>query len=244
MSVSDISYVPVLLPSRGRFYGGKVPDGRVEIRRMRVGEEVIIQTTSSGLEMVTKILQACCKIPGGVHPRDLTMGDRLGLLMALRVYTFGPKMRVSFQCTSCGAKNGAEIDVITGLKERPVADNINEPVEVTLEDADAIVGLRFLRGSDEAAIARAAKKGGLEVDNSLVTRLCLMMVSVNGEPLDTEQAKLDFVNSLSMPDAQTIREKMSELEPTVDLRSTCTCTTCMEECEVLVTLNAEFFRKA
>lgn len=237
---AGVSYAPVTLPSRGALYDGKLPGGKVEIRKMTVAEEVILQSTSGGADLVGKLVQACCKLPPGFLHSQLLLSDRIAILIALRVYTFGPRYQVPYTCSGCGAVNKADVDLSTDVREREGAPKIVEPIEVSLVDATKRVSLRFLRGSDEATIAKSRKKDAPQ--DETVVRMALQLDKVDGEDLPNLDAKIAFVRALTIPDAMDIRDALEKVEPGLDTRISPACSSCGEVNEMQMPMTPEFFR--
>ena len=246
MTTGPIGYAPVPLPSRGLLYGDKLPDGQVWIRKLKVTEEAAIQSSTSGLDLINASVGACVKLPEGMHHLDLLITDRLALLVALRVFTFGRSYQFGYTCAACDAKNRAEADLAT-LNDRKAADGLSEPIEVALPDAGKTVGLRFLRGRDEAQIAKAAKRVALQsndpTDSSHILRLALQVATIDGEAVDQPKREF-FVRDLTMVDSAIIREAIDEREPGVDLVIHPECKACGTVNDMALPFTADFFRPA
>lgn len=245
MSAVPVGYTPVPLPSRGLFYDGKVPDGIVHIRRLKVTEEAAIQTATSGLDLVNATVGACVRLPDGMSHLDLLVTDRLSLLVALRCLTFGASYGYAFRCPACGAKNNQEFN-LTGLVTRSSSDGESEPMYANLPEAGNRIGLRFLRGKDEAQIARVAKRVAMQSNdsgdaNSLVLRKALQILTIDGaeSPLAAREA---FVRELSMVDSQAMSEVVDAMEPGIDLRLYPECRACGFQTEMPLPFTLDFFR--
>lgn len=245
---SPIGANAVILPSRGLFYDGKVPDGKVSIRKLTVGEDVILQSTTSGIDVIAKLVAACVTLPNGFQHDRLLVTDRLALLIALRIYTFGPKYTFSYKCQECGAANKSELNLAADLKTTMAKDDQKEPIEVDLTDCGKRVGLRFLRGYDEAQIARVARRLSLQNndagDPSIVTRMALQLVTIDGEPAGDLAVKEAFVKAMTMPDAQDWQNAVSDLSSGVGLLTHHDCSSCGSVNELGLPFTGEFFRPA
>jgi len=242
-----IGYVPVQLPSRGVLYGGKVPDGTVHIRKLKVGEEAAIQSATSGMELVSAVVSTAVKLPEGMSHLDLLMTDRLALLIALRVNTFGRVFPLTFRCPVCGHKTQADIDLGTALEETPADPGLTEPMTLTLPDCGKSVGLRFLRGKDEATIARMSKQVAMKNNDpgssSHILRLALQIQTIDAVELSLDKRE-DFVRDLTMVDSQAIQDFIAERESGVDISFTRPCSRedCGTEVPLQLPFTADFFR--
>lgn len=244
MSTAPIGYAQVPLPSRGLLYGGKMPDGVVFIRKLKVAEEGAIQAATSGLDLINSTVGACAKLPDGMTHLDLLVTDRLAILLALRVHTFGSTYSYSFRCPSCQAKNNQDFN-LGELTSRKAADTLVEPLEVSLPDSGKKLGLRFLRGSDEAALSRASKRVAMQTndagDSSHVLRKVLQIVTIDGvEANQLEREKL--VKDITMVDSQAMADVLDDAEPGVDLRIYPECKACGFSTEMALPFNLDFFR--
>lgn len=241
-----IAYTSFTLPSRGMLYDGQIPDGKVELRKLTVGEEIIIQSNSVGLDLIGKLIDSCVKLPPGFDSQQLLVGDRLALLIAMRVHTFGAKYSYSYECAHCNAKNKATVNLDTDIKPREIKPDQTEPINVDLPDAGMKVGLRFLRGVDEVTISRVAKRVTLQSndanDPSLLIRMALQLVEVDGEKIKTPNEREEFVKYLAMPDATKWRDAVDAVEPGVDLSITAECTACGRVNDMILPFSADFFR--
>ena len=154
----SLGYITANLPSRGRLYGDKFPTGQVEIRRMTVGEEVILQTTTEGPARVSALLAACCRFPEGFDQSQLIVGDRDALLLAIRVFTFGAKYAFTAKCGACGHGYRANTDLTADIKSVTIDESLTEPIVIPLADSGVRAGFRLLRGKDEEQMIREVKK--------------------------------------------------------------------------------------
>lgn len=239
-----IHYRTFNLPSHGVLYNGMMPEGAVEIRKLTVGEEMVIQSTTP--DIIGKLVDACVKMPDGVDASQLLIGDRLALFLALRVQTFGPKYSYSYECVHCGAKNKSSVDLSADVKPQYGSELLTEPFVVTLPDAECTVSLRFLRGTDEAIIAKTARattmKSNDATDPSNLLRMALQLVAVNGEAVTQQSEREEFVKYLTLPDAKVWRDAIDAVEPGIDLTVTDTCATCAGTNKTQLPFTSEFFR--
>lgn len=253
---NPIGYMSVTLPSRGYLYGGKIPGGQVEVRKLTVGEELIIHSTAGGTDLIARLVKACVRLPNAFDPLELLATDRLALLIAMRVATFGPKYHYSYRCQSCGANQKAEADLGADLHEKAATSDLREPITVHLADCQTTIGLRLLRGKDEAQVAAVSKRIALQsndaVDTSSLTRMALQVVAIAekevGPDPETGKERLPlseretFVRNLSIPDAEIMREAVDSVEPGVDLKLNPDCKSCGSQNEIYLPFSADFFR--
>ena len=250
-TTAPLGYTPIELPSLGRFYGpGSVvptpalPDGRVEIRKMRVAEdEALLTGGGDTISKLSKILAACVKLPKGFDPANLLVTDRFFIMIALRRIGLGSKYPVSFRCSECGAHNKETVDIVSELSLRTTADDVVEPVLVHLPDTDVHVGLRFKRGFDEADVAREMRRAEARgTDLPIVQEnLKRQIVEIDGESVNVMR-KMDLLREMTQTDLATIRTTLSKSEPGIDLAIYPECRRCQFVNEFDMPFTNEFFR--
>lgn len=245
--MSTLGYVNITLPSKGLLYGGKIPDGIVAIRKPTVQEEVRIQGSANANALLSTLINSCCKLPADFRAADLLTTDRLAILIALRVHTFGSSYGYSYRCHGCGANNKADCDLATDIKPREVSDDLQEPILLQLPDAGNEVGLRFLRGADEDNIAKYAKKLTMASndagDPSLIQRMISQCMTLDGEDMSKRRAEVEkFVGRLTMTDSAEWRDALDSREPGIDITVYPECPHCGYQHEMGLPFTGEFFR--
>lgn len=243
----------IKLPSQGVLYGSKLPEGVVTIRKLTVKEEgLLLAGGSSGQARVDAVLTACTTVPGNqLELLDMLVTDRLAILLALRVLTFGPLYTYTFKCRFCGAVHKSKVDIIADLNTRAPKADLVEPVEIDLPDAKCTVAMRFLRGRDEVAATKYAKRANAaaeradadatNADPAYLHRLARQVVTVKGEAINVVDAER-FMGGLSASDNNLIRNTMDDLEPAIDMMVYPDCRTCSSPNELMMPFDAEFFR--
>jgi len=258
------AWVSITLPSHGIFYDDKLPDGRLEIRKMTAHEESILQ--SQGVDVYARldtIMRNCVRVPDDrMKPGQFLISDRLALMLAQRIHTFGPLYKFTYPCPSCRHNNRVEVDinkefdtitpedVVRKMEEKGVADfKLTEPFEVDLLDAQTKVQCRFLRGDDEIEILRRSKRMQMQgmdaTDPSHLIRLATSLVSVSSvgpewEKLKPVQKEM-WVRGLTATDTARIRIAVEERETGLNTNLIHTCRSCGAQNEVPLRFDAEFF---
>ncbi len=238
----------VVLPSQGRLYAGRIPDGRVYLRRMTAEQAARLLTSGTPDDRVSHILKATCRLPGGFDHKDLLVGDRMYLLIAERCLTYGSAYKITFKCPYCGNLNKDHVvDLAKDLTERPAGADLSEPVQIALPDSGKSVSMRFLRGTDEEAIKRHAKRsaatgGGEGDDAAYLHRLARLLVLVEGEDPGDIVVRERFIGGLPAGDVVHIDNTMEGLEPGVDISIAPECHKCGTPNDMVLPMTAEFFR--
>lgn len=235
----------ITLPSKGILYGDRIPEGKVGIRKLLVGELSILESQGAAPERIDTILRACVTLPNAFPHADLLMSDRFALLLALRQFTFPTDYPVSFKCKECGARNKPAIK-LEDLEVKDAAPDLKEPVEIMLPECGKKVGLRFLRGTDEEAVTKYAKRVMMQTndgaDPSNIHRLARQIVAIDDVAPANLAAAEEWVRTLTAGDSLRMRKAIDDVEPGVDLTLYPDCRVCGEANEMEMPFTAEFFR--
>lgn len=252
-SLPEIAYTEVQLPSRGRLYGPNcsiktppIPEGRVSIRKMMIAEiDILAGNSGTAYSRVSKLLAKVVKLPDGFDPEHLLADDRVHLLIATRMHTFGPVFDVQFKCPHCSHANKKRpVNLVETLNETELPEGVIEPIEVKLPDFGATVGVRLLRGVDEAAAikdARDASTRGLP-STPLQDNLKRVLLTLDGEPFKTPFEKMDLVRRLSANDLYTIRDELDRFDFGVNTEVHLSCERCEADVELDLPFGVDFFR--
>jgi len=234
----------VILPSKGMFYKGALPEGKVRIRPVSVQEEKLLAGNSGNrLELADKVLQRC--IVSKCPPlSDLLMTDKFYLLLVLRSLSYGATYGFTLSCGNCKFEFSHSIQLPEGLQLKVATEGDVEPFEVELPLCKKKVSLRFLRGTDEQEIENFVKTlpdaGKEEGDPGYAFRLSRFIDKIEGKEVDPID-KLQFCEKLIGMDSQKIRKTVVEKESGPILTVSAKCPNCQTLIRSLLPLTNEFF---
>lgn len=237
----------VQLPSRGKLYGGEIPDGIIALEPLGTREEKLFSAGSnSGSLIVNKIFEACVTCP--IDHQKLILGDRLFILLQLRSITYGRQYDYSYQCDNCKKKAYGFLD-LDSLPVRTPKEEIEDASKFTvkLPLLGHTLTLRLLTGEDEDKITRyvnqiTAKSRGQAADIEYIYRLARRFDQVDGEAIGIREA-MDLVERLKGQDSLALRDAIIENDIGPDIEVTPTCQNCGFESEAFtMPLDSEFFR--
>lgn len=152
----------VVLPSKGLYYDGQIPNGAVEARPMGLYADKVLTTqrlVKTG-QAIDYIFKHCVRLPDGVDQLELLASDRIFLLYYLRGITHGNEYEFVLQCPYCDQKSQHEYDLndLWETKQGPPLDEngvpLQEPFKVVLPYLSERTGqefwvkVRFMRGRD------------------------------------------------------------------------------------------------
>ncbi len=225
------------------------------IRGMKVREERVLadrKLAKSGGQ-VEELLSACWEEtldPGPYTLGDgakldwgkVLQGDRFFALLMVRALTYGPEYAFGVGCRNdaCRARIDWELD-LTNLPVRPLSDTsratfvAGNRFETRLHDAGKRVGFRLLTGDDERklpALQRAAP------DRLLSSVLAYRVLDIEG--VDAK-AKRQFLEELSMKDADFLVDEFDRVDCGVDTTIEVECQECFTTQEVELPFDKGFF---
>jgi hypothetical protein len=242
----------VELPSQGKFYPPGHPlDGEdtLEIRFMTAKEEDIL--TSRALIKKGIVLDRLIDsviVNKAVKAKDLLIGDKNAVLIAIRVTGYGEEYSVKVQCPSCGSSVNSSFDVeeVKKLKESEMPDGVefttSNTFTLTAPATKAVVECRLMTGEDERRLTRMQEQRRKHKlpSASLTNQLRQSIVSVNGN--DQAVYTNGFVDNMPARDSRYIREVYSKVMPNVTLEHTFECDSCDHTAEAqAVPLGTSFF---
>lgn len=197
------------------------------LREMTGEEEDILAQRHMGMgQKLTQIIGNCLTKIGPVTDKaelrriagELTIGDRIVLLLALRVLSLGPTYSFQITCPECKTKqnHGLRLDKLA-IKEMP--DKRLRELQVTLPSGKK-VGLKVMTAQDEQKLE---KHRGQKDSLSLGILARLTMIGENTRPT------LKDVKGFSWRDRHLLRDKFMKLEGGVDTDIQVVCDNCDHE---------------
>jgi len=239
------------LPSNGKVYPTSSPlHGKetIQIKAMTAHEEDILTSRALLKEgtVLTHLIKSCL-IDKSINPHEMLNGDRLALLVAIRVTGYGPAYKVDAECASCSTQQKAEFDLsnlsIKRLSILPTTPGTNQ-FECVLPVTKKRVMFRFLTGRDdeerEAILERRRRSmPDLLVDNVVTSKLEFSIMSIDGI---ADRAKINaFIKSMPAHDSRTLRKYIIDNEPGIDMSDDLTCVKCGAVTRVSLPLGPSFF---
>lgn len=213
------SYEIVKLPSKGFFYKNRIAEVNVEY--MTSKDEDLL-TTPSLIENGT-VLDVLLKRKiktAGINPEELLPGDRNAILLFLRSSSYGSDYTVQVTDPRTGNPFKTTVD-LTKLKYKEVKEipNENGYYSVELPMRKKTVLFRLLTVGEDSKLyknAEAIKEAKNEDYSQYSTmRLKASVVSINDNTDRTYISK--FIDAMPALDAYTIRRKILDVSPDVDM---------------------------
>jgi len=210
---SESKYDIVSLPSEGKFYHNKCE--KVKVYHLTLADEEIMTSPNlinSG-EMIDKLLERKVTMVDEhtpfISPRKMLLGDRLALLIFLRV-----SMDNIYRIEVDGQYTDFDLTTLK-LKEINVKPNENNEFDFLLPKSKRRVTFRLMTGEDEIEIRMAAMKMPSNVALNKIIRLERLITSVDGEK--DKMMISTFVKQMNIIDANNLIKYMSDVTPSFDL---------------------------
>jgi len=216
------SYEVVPLPSKGFFYKNGITEVHVEY--MTSKDEDLL-TTSSLIEngtVIDVLLKRKIKTPG-IVVEELLEGDRNAIILFLRTSSYGVEYNVNVIDPRTNSEFKSVVDLTRlGYKEISEIPDENGNFFVYIPMRKKNVKFRLLSIGENTVLDKKAKAiqeaYGEEFSQFSTLKLKSHIVSIDG---NIDRTYIDkFVDAMPALDAYTIRRKIQEVSPDVDMKYT------------------------
>ena len=213
------SYELIKLPSQGLFYPHKI--GEVQVEYMTSKDEDLLTTPSlieSG-KVIDLLLKRKIKTPQ-IKVEELLPGDRNAIILFLRTSSYGHEYTVEVVDPRNGIPFQQKVDLLKleykEMKEKP-DQNGHFTVEIPMRKKR--VTFRLMSGGEEDRLfekAEAIKEAyGHEFSEYNTMKLKAHIINING---NGDRGYIEkFVDAMPALDAYTIRKKIQDVSPDVDM---------------------------
>jgi len=238
------------LPTRGLIYN---PDSTLyntdalKIKAMTAREEDILASPAFHKEgtALTHLINACL-VDKSINCDDMINGDRMALMIGIRVTGYGPEYHASSACKSCGQNNEILIDLtsipIKRLNIKPSSAGENRfEFKLPITKKAIIFKYNTAREERERNVANKSmqKVTGASISNNVTSFLENSIVSVDGI---TDRMKIKhFVMNMPAFDSKALRKFIIDSEPGMDMSCEFECKNCGTHNESTMPMTSEFF---
>ena len=221
----------VELPSKGLLYPADSPlaSGTIEMKYMTAKEEDILTNANylANGTVIDKLLESLI-VTEGVEYGKLLVGDKNAIMIAARILAYGKEYEFTYR----GEKVKTDLSNLSNkvVDSEIFKDRKNE-FEFNLPSSGNLVTFKLLTHQDERDIENELKglrKLDSESNPEGSTRLKYIITSINGS---REQKDIrSFVDTyLLARDARELRKYYNKITPDIDLTSSVTTSTGVEE---------------
>lgn len=246
--MADLELSKIILPSMGKYYGNKLPEGKIQITAWTVSQEDIIDRMGdekeNPLESLRSMVENNVLWPTGFTYDDLLTTDHFFLLMQLRCLSLTNFMTVIHTCPKCWTSAETQLDLSKATVKVPDEDDTEmEPFGCFLPKKKVEISVRFLRVGDEAAADKYVKDAVVKVPAQAKRFIYARQISaVGGQSLKFDE-RIDFVSTLAMLDLEVFKNRLLKKQTGITGFFSATCDTCKTEDKTWAPpLHVRFFR--
>lgn len=212
----------------------------VEVKEMTGEEEEILAAKNMPAgKKLNRILSRCTMAIGPYRDpqmidkivMELTQGDRVYLLFAIRRASLGNDMPFVTKCLHCDQDSNLTID-LSELEIKKMADPMVRTYPVVLPKSKKKVQMKVLTGHGEDRISKAAQSDKDLISNAILARVD----NIDGHPATIQELK-----ALSLVDRNFLRNVWEDHEGGVETEVDVTCPHCEKEYKSSVDLGSVGF---
>lgn len=210
----------------------------IEIRGMKVKEQSLLLDRKGMVNgtAINKVLQSCV-LTEGIDVNELLLGDRVALLIAIRIETYGPEFVFKHVCQVCG-KSGYYKEDLSALRvqylDPPLPLGEDRLNEFRLPRAGVLVKYRYLRGKDEQMLRNLRVQNREAIMQSL---LRARVVEVEGVDKLTSR----WFDELDGADAAALFDEMERTDCGVETEIEGECPHCQSLFELSLPIASKDF---
>lgn len=190
-------------------------------------EDMLANRKMAANQKINALIAQCTERVGTITDKgklsqvvlDMTVGDRLFAIFAIRRVTVGDEYTFEARCSNCKHTGQYTIDLSTlDVKEMP--DRAKRSFDVTLPSSGQQVKFHPMIGREEMKLQQIDKKGTDSLSLAIIVRL---------DELGGKAPTLGAVKSLNMKDRQFIRTQFDEVEGGIETEIELDCSGCYQE---------------
>ena len=216
-----VPYDIIELPSQGLLYPNK--KSKVKVEYLTALDENILSSPNiaNNGNLLDLLIERKVKDLGFNHS-ELLIGDRLAILIFLRVTGFGEKYNQLVIDPKTKNLVEGEVDLTTlKTKQLKVKPDNNGLFDYTLPDSGKIIKFQLSSGKDETIVeqknAQMKERFNSEENFSPILRLEQMIHSIDGE---TDKIKLsNIIKRLKILDVRNFNKYATSIEPGIDFET-------------------------
>jgi len=229
--------LPIKLPSLGKLYGDKIPEGEIVIYPIRGQQEEMLASMgdnqNQAMFMLQHIVQQLVKLPVGMPIQDLLVTDWMALLLNILAFSYSSIVTVTPQCPSCKTQFRHEQD-LKNLECTYACDlpgELQEPMKTEpLPRSKQVITFQMLRVRhmnevQDYAQKYQAKQGTGGTDPSFTYSQALHILAIDGESVQTLDAMRWLRQALAY-DLTILRQEFAKWATGYDMSALVHCPKC------------------
>lgn len=246
----EVPIESIPLPTRGMIYH---PDSTLynretlQIRAMTAREEDILASPAFHKDgtSLTHLIHSCLT-DKTIDSEDMIIGDRMALMIGIRVTGYGPEYHANAGCQFCNTVNSFTVD-LSSLPIRRLSIEPTKPGENRFAYSLPVTGkkveFRYMTSREDrqrkAASENMQKITGASITNSITSFLENSIISVDG--VEDRMKIRHFVMNMPAFDSKSLRRFILDNEPGMDMSCEFSCKNCSQRNETKMPMTSEFF---
>jgi len=223
----DETFNVIQLPSKGLLYQ---ESNEISIRELK-GKDEKLMAELNYENFDRKFVAILRNVLKGVDPIQLTVGDRLYVMLWLMINSISKTVSLKTGCEFCFNELNLEVD-LSQLEVAELPDDYKEPYNITLNNGEDLQ-LRLFRINDEIKIADYEKSG----NNSYLFRFATSIVDESKGIHD----KIAYLENLQSKDIMKIRAFHEKFYHGPKMKTKYTCKHCGSDGVAACPFRLEYF---
>lgn len=190
-------------------------------------EDMLANPKIKGAKKINDLIASCVERVGTITDKgllskvvmDMTVGDRLFCIFAIRRVTVGDDYLFETACKSCNSRTKFTVD-LSDLEVKKMEDPYKREFTCTLPDSKKVVVFKPMTGRGEEQLERLNKKKTDSLSLSILMRV---------QTIDGERPNMATVKNLGLRDRGFMRDRFEECEGGVDTEVELDCPECYTE---------------
>lgn len=242
-----VELVPI--PSNGLIYDAEstlYKKENVKIKAMTAKEEDILSSAALIKEgtVLDYLIDSC--VLENIDPKQMIIGDRNAVMIAIRVTGYGPEYPVRAFCSNCSSENKLDIDLtsipIKRLQIEPVEEGKNL-FKFILPVTKKTVYFKFPTLNDEREKSIKEKTLSKHIQTMVSTNVTgnLELAIQQIDDITDKNKIKHFIMNMPAYDSRALRKFMQENEPGMDMFQEFKCKNCGADNKSSIPITSEFF---
>jgi hypothetical protein len=190
-------------------------------------EDMLANPKLKGAKKINDLIASCVERVGTITDKgqlskvvmDMTVGDRLFCIFAIRRVTVGDEYMFETACKSCQSRTKFTVD-LADLEVKAMEDPYQREFTVTLPASQKVVVFRPMTGRGEEQLDRLNKKKTDSLSLSILMRV---------QTIDGKRPNMAVVKELGLGDRAYLRDRFEESEGGVDTEVELDCPECYSD---------------
>jgi len=230
-------FIPIKLPSNCLTYkdqeGNPVNPETIAARAYQ-GSDQIYLTQINPLNLERNYFEVLKSVLKGVDPIQLTLGDRMYLILWEYINSYDRMIKIKTVCSNCLSEVEISVD-LTSLENKELCEGFEQPYSIILPVSKEKISLKLLTVEDEIEVEKYSKK---HKKDAMLYRYARTIVS--DMDIIAQVQKLSKMKSKDLLAIMAFQDDFHH-GPILETTFVCPMEDCGEEDEVKIPFRSDFF---